>query len=221
MNHVGILINFLIFCARHLDVMEQLRKLNSQTSTVEASRADTQRRERPHPKITANRNNKQLSFFCLSHLHRNCANLHPIIQRSSVFLLNSCKMNSFEFAYQMKRLSIDSNGSMPSPPDMLPLSMMSSSTADSQEFELDCSQFATLMPPPSLQSSSLHQNSIDRRMSNVSLGSSGFSRSRCVRNLSALGSASSADVSCTPRKIPSYASTPNVGWGYFVDTLSV
>ncbi|KAL3762030.1 hypothetical protein ACHAWU_002126 [Discostella pseudostelligera] len=129
-------------------------------------------------------------------------------------------MHSFEFVYQMKRLSIDSNDSMPSPPEMLSLSMMSSSTADSQEYELDCSRFASMMQTPSFQSSSTHQRTIEHRMSNESWGSSGLSRSRCVHNLSALGSATAADVSCSSRKIPSYESSPNVGWGYFVDTPS-
>jgi hypothetical protein len=129
-------------------------------------------------------------------------------------------MHSFEFVYQMKRLSIDSIDSMLSPPEVLSLSMMSSSTADSQEYELDCSRFASMMQTPSFQSSSAHQHSIERRMSNERWGSSGLSRNRCVHNLSALGSASAADVSCSSRKIPSYESTPNVGWGYFVDTPS-
>ena len=132
--------------------------------------------------------------------------------------------NSFDFDYQMRRLSIGSSDSVPPPPASLCSSMMSFTSADLQEFEHDCSRFPTVMPSPSSKFLSTSHFANARRTGNQVWGSGGLSRSRCVNNLSSLGdsfsSASENSVGSSIR-ISSYeAVPPNAGWGYFVDTPS-
>ena len=81
-----------------------------------------------------------------------------------------------------------------------------------QDFELDCSGFDGLGPSPSYASASSF-NSLS------SASQRGLSRSRCVNNLSSLGCPSS-EASDARQVSSHYASGPNQGYGYFVDTPS-
>jgi hypothetical protein len=131
--------------------------------------------------------------------------------------------NSSAFDHQMRMLSIGSSGSIPPPPASLSASMMSFSSAESQEFEHDCCRFAAITPTSSLNLLSSIHHATARRMGNQEWGSGGLSRSRCVNNLSSLGDSfsSASDNSVgSSRQIPSYEAGPNAGWGYFVDTPS-
>ena len=128
-------------------------------------------------------------------------------------------MNS-DLAYQFRRISIDSvasnSSSVPPPPEML---SACNSSFDSQGhgFELDCSRFDIMAPSPSIASSYNSQMSQASYSSSLSSQSNtGFSRSRCVHNLSSLGGSSSADHSGV-RSTMQTSSSPNDGWGYFVD----
>ena len=119
-------------------------------------------------------------------------------------------MNSVELAHQLRRISIDSSSSVPQPPEML---SACTTALNSQDFELDCSQFDNMS-----QSSSF--NSLSSQSSRSSI-TGGLSRSRCVAsNLSALGSSSAADYSgrTTERRQLSTSSSTIDGWGYFADT---
>ena len=141
--------------------------------------------------------------------------------------------DSFEVDYQMRRLSIASRNITPPSPASLSSSMTSFfSSTDSQEFEHDCSRFDAMMPAPSSNSLSSSHYATDQRMGL----SRGFSRSRCVSNLSSLGdslsSASDSSVDSyslssasdssvgSSRQIPSYEAGPNAGWVCFVDAPS-
>ena len=121
-------------------------------------------------------------------------------------------MNSVELAHQLRRISIDSNASsVPQPPEML---SACTTALNSQDFELDCSQFDSMA-----QSSSF--NSLSSQSSRSSITGGGLYRSRCVaNNLSALGSSSAADYSgrTTERRQLSTPSSTIDGWGYFADT---
>jgi hypothetical protein len=131
--------------------------------------------------------------------------------------------NSFDFDYQMRGLSIGSSGSIPPPPAILSASVMSFSSAESHEFEHDCSRFAAMTPASSFNFLSASHYATERRMVNQGWGSGGLSRSRCVNNLSSLGdsfSSASDNSDGSSRQIPSYEAGPNAGWGYFVDTPS-
>jgi hypothetical protein len=131
--------------------------------------------------------------------------------------------NSFDFNYQMRRLSVGSSGSIPPPPASLSASVMSFSSAESHEFEHDCSRFAAMTPASSFNFLSASHYATERRMVNQGWGSGGLSRSRCVNNLSSLGdsfSSASDNSDGSSRQIPSYEAGPNAGWGYFVDTPS-
>ena len=122
--------------------------------------------------------------------------------------------SSLELAYQLRRLSIDSCSSsvLPPPPKTLPsasTATTSYSAASSQEFELDCSGFDGMLSPTHSYASSYNS---------LSSAQGGLSRSRCIHNLSSLGSASYVESNRLTRQISTHASGPTEGWGYFVDT---
>ncbi len=143
---------------------------------------------------------------------------------SPVVIIFQFKMNnSFDFDYQMRRLSIGSSDSVPPPPASLSASKMSFSSAESQKFEHDCSRFAAMTPAPSFNFLSSSHYATERRMCNQGRGSGGLSRSRCVNDFSSLGNSfsSASDNSVgSSRQTPSYDAVPSAGWGYFVDTPS-
>ena len=123
-------------------------------------------------------------------------------------------MNSLELAYHLSTMSVNSNGGMNVPPPPESLSCGSSCSSDfTQEFELDCSRFeATMALNPSVASSMNSLSSSYRSTEHMPMG--GLLRSRCSHNLSDL-----CDASSSTRQGPSsYASGPNAGWGYYVDT---
>ena len=138
-------------------------------------------------------------------------------------------MNPIEFAYQFGGMSVDSSSSSVPPP---PASLSSSSSASSSlPYELDCTGFDGMSSSPSLASLSSYGSlsSQDEPQGHESQSSSPrgmtkgwgstMSRSRCVHNLSTLGSACS-ESSISPRQISSFGTGPNEGWGYYVDTRS-
>ena len=128
--------------------------------------------------------------------------------------------DSFDVDYQMRRISIASRNNTPPSPASLSSSMTSFfSSADSQEFDHDCSRFDAMTPAPSSNSLSSSHYATEQRMGL----SRGFSRSRCVSNLSSLGDSfsSTSDSSVgSSRQIPSYKAGPNAGWVCFVDAPS-
>ena len=128
--------------------------------------------------------------------------------------------DSFDVDYQMRRISITSRNITPPSPASLSSSMTSFfSSADSQEFDHDCSRFDAMTPAPSSNSLSSSHYATEQRMGL----SRGFSRSRCVSNLSSLGDSfsSTSDSSVgSSRQIPSYKAGPNAGWVCFVDAPS-
>ena len=135
-------------------------------------------------------------------------------------------MNSIELAYKLGRISMDSSSSdsssFSSPQEML----SASASMMSDEFDFDCSSFDIFAPSPSLASSfgslaSAQQHTTRQAMINQDWGSdSAMARSRCVNNLSTLGSASSSSDSLgsTYQTPSSCASTGPNAWGYYVDT---
>ncbi len=131
--------------------------------------------------------------------------------------------NSFDFDYQMRRLSIRCCSSIPLPPTSLSSSLMSFSSVKSQQFEHDCSRFAATTPLSSSNCLSTSHIANKWRIGNQGWGSGGLLRSRCVNNLLPLGdslSSASDDRVILLRRIPSYEARPNADWGYFVDTPS-
>lgn len=130
----------------------------------------------------------------------------------STFTMSS----SEQIAYQMRRMSLasdcsSSTSSVPPPPEMLALSakIMSEAAAG---FDLDCSQF-TMTPSAS-------RTSLDSSYSGASAFSQGsLTRSHCVTsNLSTFGSSPPSSTHLK-RHMPQQVSTPNHGWGYFVDSV--
>lgn len=130
----------------------------------------------------------------------------------STFTMSS----SEQIAYQMRRMSLasdcsSSTSSVPPPPEMLALSakIMSEAAAG---FDLDCSQF-TMTPSAS-------RTSLDSSYSGASAFSHGsLTRSHCVTsNLSTFGSSPPSSTHLK-RHMPQQVSTPNHGWGYFVDSV--
>jgi len=130
-------------------------------------------------------------------------------------------MNSLDMSFQLQQLMNDSAStycSLSPPPDSLPKDSSPNAAAD--QFEFDCTKFTNL-------SSSICSTTVASSISSLStqdsMGSglikgwgSTLSRSRCVSNLSALGSV--ASESSIPRR-SGYESNPNeAAWGYFVDT---
>lgn len=144
-------------------------------------------------------------------------------------------MNSIELAYQLRRLTIDSNNSsssVPPPPDTISASMASCDSADTaQIFELESSHFNSFSPPSSapqyqyessfndFMSFSSAQESTERGLSLSNLRG-GLSRSRCANNLSALCSITSSVGSTRSTYQVSYESGDKACWGYYVDTPS-
>mmetsp|Transcript_18285 Transcript_18285/g.32229 ORF Transcript_18285/g.32229 Transcript_18285/m.32229 type:complete len:140 (+) Transcript_18285:50-469(+) len=137
-------------------------------------------------------------------------------------------MNHIESAYQFGAMSVDSSSSSVPPP---PASLSSSSSASSSlSYELDCTGFDGRSSSPSLASSSYGSlSSQDEPQGHESQSSSPrgmtkgwgstMSRSRCVHNLSTLGSACS-ESSISARQVSSFGTGPSEGWGYYVDTRS-
>ncbi|KAL7429377.1 hypothetical protein ACHAXM_001625 [Skeletonema potamos] len=142
---------------------------------------------------------------------------------------NLAAMNSIEIsAFQLQLLMGCSSSStsdciLPPPPESLPtnpsmLKKICPAAEDEQEF--DCSKFAS--PPSSICSTTVASSvsslsSLDSATLGLAKGwGSTLSRSRCVSNLSALGSVAS-ETSISRRS--SYESKPHeASWGYFVDT---
>lgn len=94
--------------------------------------------------------------------------------------------------------------------------------ATESRFELDCSRFDCIAPSPSFASSSRCNLSSSQAGSHskrdmIKGWGSNLSRSRCIRNLSSLGSRSSSES--IPISPP--LAGPNEGWGYYVDTPTV
>ena len=102
------------------------------------------------------------------------------------------------------------NSSVPTPPEMITASLMNVSFDDSS---FDASSFAGQSSLSSSYDSYSSQESASSCISKSKVG--GLSRSRCMSNLSALGGQSS-ETSISRQA--SYMSSPNQGWGYFVDT---
>mmetsp|Transcript_26943 Transcript_26943/g.56165 ORF Transcript_26943/g.56165 Transcript_26943/m.56165 type:complete len:142 (+) Transcript_26943:98-523(+) len=140
-------------------------------------------------------------------------------------------MNSIELAYQLRRLTVDSNSSrarVPPPPETISASMTSYDSADTvQMFELDCSNFNDFSPSQYYTSSfnndstsSAQESTTERGL--LSLNNGGLSRSRYAQhNLSVLCSSSTSSVgSARSTRQVSYESGAKVGWGYYVDTPS-
>ena len=120
--------------------------------------------------------------------------------------IETIAMNSSELAYQMRRISLDSNcESLPTPPH-----------------SLDCSGFDKFNSMSSFHS--YESTACQSQLSSCSLSSNeykGLSRSRCVANLSAMGSVSSEDTALSRSSTPQHVSSaPNArSWGYFVDSV--
>ena len=139
-------------------------------------------------------------------------------------------MNTLDFTYQTTMIG-SSSSPLPPPSTSLASSYCDESSSADIPYELECSKFDTMTPSyPSLASfnslsSDISQDYPSRRPQVESGMIKGFgstlSRSRCVHNLSSLGSVSSFErnTRCTS-SIPKYGSGPNEGYGYFVDTPS-
>mmetsp|Transcript_5338 Transcript_5338/g.9550 ORF Transcript_5338/g.9550 Transcript_5338/m.9550 type:complete len:140 (+) Transcript_5338:42-461(+) len=138
-------------------------------------------------------------------------------------------MNFMELAYhQFGRTSVDSSNFVPSP---LAASLSSSpDMSSSLPYELDCTLFECMSPSPSSASSSCGSLSSQEEPQDHEPPSSSprgmtkgwgstMSRSRCVHNLSTLGSACS-ESSISARQVSSFGTGPSEGWGYYVDTRS-
>ena len=135
------------------------------------------------------------------------------------FFSNQFTMSSSEqIAYQMRRMSLasdcsSSSSSVPPPPEMLALSakiMLEAATGQHHGFELDCSHFNHMTPSTS-------RTSLDSSYTGASAFSAGsLTRSHCVTNLSTYGS--SPPSSTHMRRQPQQVSSPNHGWGYYVDS---
>lgn len=135
----------------------------------------------------------------------------------------SATMNSLDMSFQLEQLMNDSSNcsicSFPTPPESLPTDSSPNAAADHYEF--DCTKFAILS---SSTCSTTVASSVSSLSTQESLESglikgwgSTLSRSRCVNNLSALGSV--ASESSIQRCPSGYKSNPNeAAWGYFVDT---
>lgn len=123
-------------------------------------------------------------------------------------------MNSLELSYNMKYLSMESRYGANQPPETLSASTQSSS---SQDYELDSSMFDVMSASSSFGSqSSLPQHNGNRM---VKGWGSALSRSRCVNNLSSLGSASSESSARISQPRPHNANIGSPGWGYYADTV--
>lgn len=198
--------------ARHVDCVEQWRQFAAfpTATSPPAKRQAAFGRHKSKQEQTHRTNKAQATTNPPQKQHNSTATrCHRCLiifreEKKSKQKANSTTMNSI--AYQMRRMSIESSAL---PPASLSASMVSA--ADSQDFELDfdCSGFDAMSPAPSYGSFS--------SQSSAGWGNGGLSRSRCVNNLSSLGSASSADVGVGSAR-QMHAPGPNAGWGYFVDT---
>lgn len=136
-------------------------------------------------------------------------------------------MKSFDLAYEMKYVLADYHCSDSPSPEMLPSIMRRSLDSD---YELDCTRFGGAMPSNSSESSLESQAGLSETPCETKTGrglvkgwGSALSRSRCLNDLSSLGSASSDSSTSSKRRRTSYVAGPNAtrdSWGYFVDTLS-
>ncbi|KAL3797778.1 hypothetical protein ACHAWO_000395 [Cyclotella atomus] len=112
-------------------------------------------------------------------------------------------MNSLELTYQMQRMAISPACSeLPPPPHTL-----------------DCSGFDKFNSMSSFNSfeSQLSQSQASVGSFTSNRGKS-LSRSRCVANLSTMGSVSTEGSGLSIAFVPKYGGGPNA-WGYFVDSV--
>ena len=115
-------------------------------------------------------------------------------------------MNSFEIACQMRHMSLaeSSNCDLPPPP-----------------MSLDCSgfdQFNNSMSSFNSFGSQFSEGSESSSPNAMSSNKKSLSRSRCVANLSAMGSVNS-EGSSMARSSKYQLPASNAGWGYFVDSV--
>ena len=124
---------------------------------------------------------------------------HPKLQ-SIARTTTKATMNSLELAYQMRRMALDNSCSdLPPPPHTL-----------------DCSGFDKFN---SMSSFNSYESQLSQSQgSAASFRGKSLSRSRCVTNLSAMGSVSSEGSGLTRSSVPKYEAGPNA-WGYFVDSV--
>lgn len=148
-----------------------------------------------------------------------CLNLYPTQTRKPLHFKPT--MNSLENAYQI-RISNDSNYTS-EPPKTLGSSSPQSPPPCSHE--LDCSRFDSYSSSTtsSTTSSSMYSQSSQQPYGGVLVKGFGItlSRSRCMTNLSSLGSV--ATETSIPLQLSGpthYESGPDKGsWGYFVDSV--
>ncbi|KAL7460364.1 hypothetical protein ACHAXS_000820 [Conticribra weissflogii] len=132
-------------------------------------------------------------------------------------------MNSLELAYQMKSLAMDSRQSVPRQPETLSGNMPASSALnfqmDSSRFDMMSSSALSSFESPCNQSQ-LYSSMVKGKGMSHGWGST-LSRSRCVSNLSCLGSVSSEGSGELPHSRLYYTSLDNGdSWGYYVDSVS-
>ena len=133
--------------------------------------------------------------------------LHLLLLSNTHLKHNTTTMNSFELACQMRRISLaeSSNCHLPPPPMSLDSSGFDQFNSMSS-FNSFGSQFSQ-----GTEASSPNAMSSDKKS---------LSRSRCIANLSAMGSVNSEGSSMSRSSVSKYElPVTNAGWGYFVDSV--
>lgn len=133
--------------------------------------------------------------------------LHLLLLSNTHLKHNTTTMNSFELACQMRRISLaeSSNCHLPPPP-----------------MSLDSSGFDQFNSMSSLNSfgSQFSQGTEASSPNAMSSDKKSLSRSRCIANLSAMGSVNSEGSSMSRSSVSKYElPVTNAGWGYFVDSV--
>mmetsp|Transcript_27474 Transcript_27474/g.56514 ORF Transcript_27474/g.56514 Transcript_27474/m.56514 type:complete len:134 (+) Transcript_27474:120-521(+) len=132
-------------------------------------------------------------------------------------------MNSLELAYHMKSLAVDSRDSNPQTQETLSGNMP---VMAAQNFQMDSTRFDMMFSNTiSCQESQYNQprqhHSMKREMSIRHGWSSTLSRSRCVSNLSCLGSVTSEGTSdMSHSRLDHTSFDKSDSWGYYVDSVS-
>lgn len=132
-------------------------------------------------------------------------------------------MNSLELAYHMKSLAVDSRDTSSQTQETLSGNMP---VLTAQNFQMDSTRFDVMIST----TISCHESQYDKpqkhhsskRETSIRHGwGSTLSRSRCVSNLSCLGSVNSEGTADMPRSRLDHTSFVNGdSWGYYVDSVS-
>ena len=185
-----------IYTPTRLFVLVMFRASQSNNRFIKASHNKLQRRPRLFLLIKPNLNSFNLYHFICYFYPTNTHLKH-----------NTTTTNSFELACQMRRISLaeSSNCHLPPPPMSLDSSgfdqfnSMSSFNSFGSQFSQDT------------EASSPNAMSSDKKS---------LSRSRCIANLSAMGSVNSEGSSMSRSSVSKYElPVTNAGWGYFVDSV--